>query len=216
MGANKTPQTPDFYQAMQNYGRTLRYNFYCHLPGEVITYDRTKGRADIRIGLKRVIPDYTTSTGFKLADYPQLSGVPIFFGQGGGASIGADPAPGDPCLIVVLDRNVDAWLQNGGQQAPVSDRSHDLSDCFAFVGFNNLAKPLVSARLAGEAGIADAVAKVVVKAGLIDISNGPLPANNLGGILTTLFTALAADPGLSGASHTALAAANASLATLLY
>jgi hypothetical protein len=83
------------------------------------------------------------------------------------------------------------------------------------VGFNPLVSPLVSARQAGETGIADALAFVGVKDGRVGIRNGPLPANNLSGILTVLFTALAADPALSPASHTALTLANAQLAALL-
>lgn len=213
---NKTPHVPTFPDAMRNFRDQIFYDLYCHLPGSIVSFDRASGLASVAIGLKRVVPNYAVPTGQNTYAYPQLDSVPVYTLQGSGGSVGADPAPGDPCLLVVLDRNIDAWLQNGGAQAPVSDRAHDLSDCFCFVGFNPTTKPLISARLAGECGISDALAKVVVKNGLVDISNGPLPANNLGGILTTLFSALAADPGLSPASHTALALANTELAALLY
>lgn len=211
-----TPTVPKFPDVMDNFKKSIFYSLYCHLPGAIVSFDRATGLAVVQPALKQVIPTYAAPNDFTTAPYPKLIDVPIFTLQGGGGSVGADPVPGDPCLIVVMDRNMDAWLQGGGQQAPLSGRAHDLSDCFAFVGFNPLNAPLASARLAGECGIADAAAKVVVKNGLVDVSNGPLPANKLGGILTTLFAALAADPGLSGPSHTALALANTQLAALLY
>lgn len=212
---NKTPNIPTFTDAMRNFRDQLFYDLYCHMPGEIVAFDRTTGVASVQINLKRVIPNYAVPTGQNVQPYPQLDNVPVFLLQGGGGSVGADPKKGDPCLIVVMDRNIDAWLQNGGQQAPLSDRAHDLSDCFAFVGFNPLNKPVLSARLAGECGIADALAKIVVKNGLVDISNGPLPANSLGGILNTMLTAMAAAttvPQIAAAAATA----QASLATLLY
>lgn len=210
---NKAPLTPTFTDAMRNFRDQLFYELYCHLPGEIVSFNRATGIASVQVALKRVIPSYAVPTGQVIQPYPQLDNVPVYAMQGGGASVGVDPAPGDPCLILVLDRNIDLWLQNGGQQPPLSDRAHDLSDCFAIVGFNTLAQPLVSARLAGECGLADAAAKVVVKDGLVSVAN---QTQNLKTILATLFTALAADPGLNGASHTALAQANMALAALLY
>lgn len=212
---NKTPHTPTFPDAMENFRKDLGYRLYCHLPGEIVSFSRATLTASVKVGLKQVIPDYAAATGQRLTPYPQLDNVLVFTLQGGGASVGADPVAGDPCLICIMDRNIDAWFQNGGQQAPLSDRAHDLSDAFCFVGFNPLVKPLASARAAGECGIADALAAVVVKDGKVGIRNGALPANNLSGILTTLFTALASDPGLSAGSHTALTTANAQLAALL-
>lgn len=212
---NKTPKTPTFPDAMENFRKDLGYRLYCHLPGEIVTFDRAKGTASVKVGLKQVIPDYASATGSRLAPYPQLENVPVFTLQGSGGSVGADPAPKDPCLISILDRNIDAWFQNGGVQAPLSPRAHSLADAFCFVGFNPLAKPLVSARLAGEVGIADALAAVVVKNGRASIRNGPLPANNLGGILEVLFTQLALDPALDGFSVAALTQAVNQLVALL-
>lgn len=212
---NKAPSTPTFTDAMRNFRDQIFYDLYVHMPGEIVSFDRSTGIASVQVGLKRVIPNFTVPTGQIVQSYPQLDNVPVFILQGSGASVGADPKKGDPCLIIVMDRNIDAWLQNGGQQAPVSDRAHDLSDCFAFVGFNPLAKPLVSARMALECGIADALAKIVVKNGLVNISNGPLPANSLGGILNTFFAATAAATTVAQIAAAATVA-EASLATLLY
>lgn len=215
---NKTPQTPTFKDAMTNFAKDLRFGLYCHLPGTIVDFDRTKGTATVQPGVKRVYPNYAAPGGQKTAPYPTLTKVPVFLLQGGGASVGADPKSGDYCLLLVADRNMDAWKQNGGQQAPLSDRAHDLSDCFALVGFNPTVKPPQSARLAGECGVADLLAKVVVKNGLVNISTGA-GAISLKTILTTFLAAVAADPiflATSPAVAAAAAAAETQLATLLY
>lgn len=212
---NKTPLTPTFPDAMENFRKDLGYRLYCHLPGEVVSFQRAKMTASVKVGLKQVIPDYKAPTGSKTTPYPQLENVPVFTLQGGGGSIGADPAAGDPCLICILDRNIDAWFQNGGAQAPLSPRAHDLADAFVFVGFNPLTTPLVSARAAGETGVADQLAAVVVKDGKASIRNGPLPANSLGGILDVMLTAMGSATTV-GQVAAAANTAKAALATLLY
>lgn len=216
MARVKTPRIPTFEDALENWWTSRAYRLYCHLPGQVVTFDRATLTITASVGLKQVIPDVSVPTGQRLAPYPQLTHVPVFTLQGSGGSVGADPAPGDTCLLAIADRNIDAWFQNGGQQAPLSPRCHDLSDAFAFVGFNPLVKIPVSARLAGETGIADAVAKMVVKNGKASISNGPLSTQKLGPILSDLFATLASDPGLSAGSHTALTNAAAQVSALLY
>lgn len=209
----KTPNIPSFEDAMANFRAQIFYDLYVHVPGTIVAFNRATGLATVQPGLRRVYPTYTVPGGQTTKPYPQVANVMVFTLQGGGASVGADPAVGDPCLLLVADRNLDAWRQNGGQQAPLSDRAHHLSDCFALVGFNPLSAPLVSARLAGEAGIADALAKVTVKQGRLKIGNN---LTDLATILKTLFTVLASDPGLNGTSHAALTAANTALDTLFY
>lgn len=187
----KSPITPNFYDAMQDFKWQIFYNLYCHLPGSIVSYDRVNQTAVVQPGLQRVLPSLVGNLGYTLANYKPVVDVPVYIMQGGGVSIGADPVPGDPCMLCVIDRNMDAWILNGGTPAPLSDRAHDLSDCFALVGFNPTSKPLVSARLAGEVGIAEPLtgtgAKVVVKNGKISIASN---AQNLLIILQTLIAGI--------------------------
>ena len=43
--------------------------------------------------------------------------------------------PGDACLVIFADIDIDAWLASGEAEEPLSARRHSLSDGFAFVGF---------------------------------------------------------------------------------
>lgn len=65
---------------------------------------------------------------------PLLLDVPVFFPGGGGCSLTFGVAEGDECFFAIADRCIDGWWQNGGIQAPMEARMHDLSDAFAFVG----------------------------------------------------------------------------------
>lgn len=158
--------------------------------------------------------------------YPELLSCPVVTIQGGGVGFVPPVAAGDKCLLVFSDRAINTWFTTGQPNPLPSMRMHDISDGFALVGLNSLRNPLVtSLAVLGEGGLCETKAsaptigaKVAINPAThkISISNGVAGANSLLLILTTVFTALAADPGLDGASHAALAAANAALATLLY
>ena len=42
--------------------------------------------------------------------------------------------PGDACLVIFADVDIDRWLASGVPEEPGSARKHSLSDGFAFVG----------------------------------------------------------------------------------
>jgi hypothetical protein len=208
---------PTFTDVMETFKLGVFYDLYCHLPGTIVSYDRASGTATIQPGLQRVYSSYNPDAPQATAQYQPLLQVPVFFAQAGGVSVGGDPQAGDYCLLCVADRNMDAWRANGGAPAPLSPRAHDLSDCFALVGFNPKAAPLNTARLAGEFGLAEAAggtgAKVVIKAGKVSVANA---TENLATILTTFLNAVASSSVLDSATKAAATAAAASLAALLY
>ena len=43
--------------------------------------------------------------------------------------------PGDACLVVFADADIDGWLETGEPQESKSARKHSLSDGYAFVGW---------------------------------------------------------------------------------
>jgi hypothetical protein len=208
----KGPQTPPLYDTLIGVKKNVMRSLRCCVPGNVTAFYPAAMTADIQIALLQQNSDGSSST------YPQLLGCPVVTLQGGGTTPVAAAFPikaGDQCLVFFADRCIDAWFKTGTPQQLPNLRMHDLSDGFALVGVNSLNHPLVLSLLATEGGLADAQAKVAINptTHLITIAN---QTQNLKLILTTLFTALAADPGLSGASHTALAAASTALGLLLY
>ncbi len=65
---------------------------------------------------------------------PLLVDVPICFPSAGGFTLTLPVKPDDEVLIIIANRCIDAWWQNGGVQMPMEARMHDLSDGFAIPG----------------------------------------------------------------------------------
>ena len=61
--------------------------------------------------------------------YPILTDVPVFM------PVSFEIHPGDACLVIFSDVDIDNWFETGEASAPNSPRRHSLSDGFAFVGF---------------------------------------------------------------------------------
>ncbi len=86
----------------------------CALPGNVESFDEASRTAVIRPAVRGM---------------PLLRDVPVFMPWR------FDVFPGDPCLVIFADRDIDAWYDTGGAEDPPSGRTHSLSDGSAFVGF---------------------------------------------------------------------------------
>ena len=67
--------------------------------------------------------------------YPVLTDVPVFM------PIPYEINPGDACLVIFSDVDIDNWFETGEASAPNSPRRHSLSDGFAFVGFRVAGSP---------------------------------------------------------------------------
>lgn len=93
-------------------------SLHCALPGTVVSFDTESRTAEIQPAVK-----------LGSMAFPVLSDVPVFM------PVPFDVSPGDACLVVFSDIDIDAWFDTGEAQEPRSGRKHSLSDGFAFVGF---------------------------------------------------------------------------------
>ena len=79
----------------------LKWDFFsslhCALPGKVISFDAETQTAEIQPAVK-----------LGSLTYPPLSGVPVFM------PVPFEVNPGDACLVVFADIDIDAWLSSGG------------------------------------------------------------------------------------------------------
>lgn len=214
----KNPQTPPLYDLLMYMKAETMLDLRVCLPAIITKVDAATGLVAAKVAMSQ------QSSSGAVMQYPELTECPVVTIQGGGVGTAFSIIPGDACLVLFSDRCLDSWLQTGAPMLPPNGRTHDLSDGFVLVGVNanSEATRLKTPLLAGEGGLCETKsltgAKVAINATthLITISNGPLPVNNLNGILQIVFTALAADPGLSPATQGVIIAAQASLATVLY
>ncbi len=98
--------------------RDFFLSLHCALPGNVVSFDAEKQTAEIQPAVK-----------VGSMSYPILADVPMFM------PVPFEVNPGDACLVVFSDVDIDTWLETGEAAVPNSARRHSLSDGFAFVGF---------------------------------------------------------------------------------
>ena len=106
--------------------KEISASLHCALPGIVESFDPAVQTAAVRPAVKRQdIP------------FPLVRDVPVFFPGGREQALTFPVSPGDECLLVFADSDMDRWFETGRAEEPASARNHDLPDAFAFVGFRS-------------------------------------------------------------------------------
>ena len=113
--SDKNFLSPDEREALK---KEIFSSLHCALPGTVVSFDADRQTAVIQPAVK-----------LGSMTFPLLADVPVFM------PISFEVNPGDACLVVFADIDIDAWFDTGLPQEPRSARKHSLSDGFAFVGF---------------------------------------------------------------------------------
>ena len=98
------------------------------LPGEVVSYDSSTGKAEVRPLVRLKYADGTILTP------PIITNVPILMPRTAGASLTLPIAAGDPVLIVFAQWSIDNWASEGGLVDSGDARHHSMSDAFAIPG----------------------------------------------------------------------------------
>ena len=102
----------------------------CHLPGHIVSFDASTQTAKVQPGIQRIFREKGP------VDLPELVDCPVYFPGGGGFVMTFPVTKGDHCLLAFSDRAIDQWWASGKVSPPSEYRIHDMSDGFAFVGFN--------------------------------------------------------------------------------
>lgn len=215
--SNQVTPTP-LYDTLQQFRRTVMSGLRVCLPGTVSGVDLANGTVDVTVGVMQNVAAQGFSKGqdFK---YPQLTGCPVITLQGGGVGAVMPIKVDDECLVVFSDRCISNWIMTG-EATPLPDlRMHDINDGFVLVGLNSMANLLATPLTADEGGICEtqnptgAAVAVNSATSLVSIRNGSQSLkqvlDTLFTALTTLNTAIAADPVFQATSPGVVAAATA-------
>jgi len=145
---NNRREVPDLATLINHKKSQTLADINCVSVGTIQSFDSTNQTASIRLNFKRVIKggkplqNPSTECVDLVIDYPILVNCPVVFMNGGGGYLTFPIAPGDTCLVLFCDRDMDLWFTSGQTQAPNSDRMHDLADGIALVGIRSLLNPL--------------------------------------------------------------------------
>lgn len=125
----------NFNSVMQLSQDTIMSRLNCHNIGKILSFNPDTQTADIQLmQIKRFNNEYIPPT--VLTDVPL-----IIYGASGGHITLPDPT-GSICLLLFMDRNIDAFLETGEMYTPTSTRMHDFTDCIALTTFKTLANPI--------------------------------------------------------------------------
>lgn len=142
---------PDLKEWMDRRLRALKSELNCISLGTIVSFDSSTQTASISINFLKTIQGFSPIPGasnglasdFSQA-YPTLVNCPVMFLFGGGASLTFPIQPGDTCIVLFCDKDIDRWFQDGTVNPLPSQRTHDLNDGIALVGIRSLANSLES------------------------------------------------------------------------
>ena len=107
----------------------------CHNIGRIIEFDSVTQTCTIELmQLKQMSSEIIIPA--------PLTGVPLIIYGTGVATITMPNPVGSICLVLFLDRNIDAFMQTGEQYVPDTARMHDFTDCVALTSFRTLVNPI--------------------------------------------------------------------------
>ena len=135
--SNKQISKPNKVDILRELKRDIGVSFNAVNIGIIQSFDAATQSATVKLALKSVVAVAADGTR-TLQERPILLDCPCFFAFGGGAFLSMPIQPGDNCIVLFNDREIDNWYVNGGTQAPNSYRTHSASDAFALVGIKNL------------------------------------------------------------------------------
>lgn len=117
--------------------KNLATDLNCVQIGIIQEFDIATQSASIILALKRVVSIAVDGTR-TLQERPLLLQCPCMVIFGGSSFLSMPIAPGDNCIVLFNDREIDQWFAKGGVQTPVTYRTHSVSDAIAIVGIRSL------------------------------------------------------------------------------
>lgn len=110
----------------------LSSNLRVASPGIIESFDPATQTVSVKLAIRERVGNETGVV--QDLQLPLLVDVPIVIPRAGGFCLTLPIKTGDECLVIFSDTCIDAWFSNGGVQAQLENRRHDLSDGFAILG----------------------------------------------------------------------------------
>ena len=118
--------------------KSIFTNLNCVNIGTIVSFDSSDQTASIQLSIKSIESINPDGTRI-LKDRPLLEKCPCVVLSGGDSYLTFPIKPGDSCIVLFNDRQIDNWFSSGDGSAPDTVlRKHDLSDGLAIVGIRNL------------------------------------------------------------------------------
>lgn len=118
----------------------------CHHIGTITSFDPEKQVCQATINYKKTYFRSNASGQQETyyEDYAILIDAPAIILAGGGANLTFPIAPGDECLCIFNDRDIDVWWASGQTKQNETGRMHSFTDALILVGLKSQAKKISS------------------------------------------------------------------------
>lgn len=126
---------PDFNDVIARVQQTTMSRLNCHNIGKIIEFEPETQICTIQLMQQEQLGDniYTPAP---------LTEVPLILYGVEGAHITLPNPVGSICIVLFLDRNIDAFMRTGEIYTPETKRTHDYTDCVALTTFKTLVNPI--------------------------------------------------------------------------
>lgn len=104
------------------------------LPGVVVSYSSGSQTATVRPGVHRLVPSTNEEDQDVVEPLPVIHNVPVCWPRGRGFACIGTLQPGDPVLLVCMDRDISGWRDSGDASEPEDARVHHWSSAVAIPG----------------------------------------------------------------------------------
>lgn len=115
--------TPDWSEIIRAYVAEGTSDLAVAIPGNVVSY--ANGLADVRPGVRKLVPDEDDPEFDYTEAYPVIPSVPVMWPRGRNFQIVGSLGVGDPVLLVCADYDISAWMRSGTLSDPEDARGHD-------------------------------------------------------------------------------------------
>lgn len=123
--------------------RATQVAINCVQIGRITEFNPATQRASIQIAMKQIV-DIAENGTKTFQEYPLLLECPVMVLFGGIDVITLPIVPGDNCIVLFNDRDIDSWSTSGDGNFPVTSRVHDINDAFALVGIRPLTNSIAN------------------------------------------------------------------------
>lgn len=135
--SDKQKLPPDLTDVLENLKLEIFREINSVQIGTIQSFDITDQTATISLNIKKILSTNDDGTNV-LGNRPVLLKCPCVILGGGSSHMTFHVQIGDSCIVFFNDRDIDNWFFEGGENAPNSTRTHDLSDAIALVGIRNM------------------------------------------------------------------------------
>lgn len=138
---NVVPSEPELADLLNYWSKQIKLDLNCHHVGTIELFNPLTQTAQVSINYAktRLQIDDVGDTTVTTSDYPILLDCPCVVYGGGTGYLSFPIAPGDECLVMFNDRDMDAWFAGSSSSAPETGRLHAFTDAIAMVGIRSLA-----------------------------------------------------------------------------